>query len=101
MIKSGLTERDFATISSIFSQYPSVHLVYLFGSRAKGNPKKGSDIDMAIMNTGVTAETIHRIKGDFEESSLPYSVDLVYYPSLTHAEMKEHIDRVHVAIYQK
>ncbi|MDB5255437.1 MAG: hypothetical protein JWM14_132 [Chitinophagaceae bacterium] len=101
MIKSGLTERDLNTISSIFSKYPSVHLVYLFGSRAKGNYKKGSDIDMAIMNAGVIEETISRIKGDFEESSLPYLVDLVYYPSLNHVDMKEHIDRVHITVYEK
>ncbi|MBK6607801.1 MAG: hypothetical protein IPG24_20555 [Leptospiraceae bacterium] len=39
-------------------------------------------------------------KEDFEESSLPYRVDIVHYPTLTHQELKNHIDRVGVPFYK-
>ncbi|OGR03913.1 MAG: hypothetical protein A2511_08280 [Deltaproteobacteria bacterium RIFOXYD12_FULL_50_9] len=97
----GLTDRDMQTMLDIFIKYPEVQTVFVFGSRAKQTHKPGSDIDLAIMNAGVRETVISKIKGDFDESSLPYTVDLVNYPVLNHAELKNHIDRVGVLFYQK
>lgn len=99
-MNNGLTKRDLDSIVGIIRRYPEVLLVHLFGSRAKGTFKAGSDIDLAIMNEGVSASTVAKLKADFEESSLPYLVDLVYYPTLRHAEMRDHIDRVGVLLYK-
>lgn len=90
----GLTTRDIETIVDIFKKYPIIKKVNVFGSRAKGNFKKGSDIDLAIMNENVSEDVILKLKTDFEESSLPYRVDIVNYPTLTDSALKEHIDRV-------
>jgi predicted nucleotidyltransferase len=98
---NGLTNRDIETILGIFRKYPEVTRVYLFGSRAKGTHKPGSDVDLAIMNQGVSTETVCRIKGELEERSLPYSVDLVSYPDVTHEEFRKHIETVGVEFYRK
>lgn len=90
----GLTTRDMKTIQNILKKYPIVKKVNVFGSRAKGNFKKGSDIDLAIMNESVSEDVILKLITDFEESSLPYRVDIVNYPTLTDSTLKEHIDRV-------
>ena len=95
----GLTERDLDTIYSIFERYPEVAEVRIFGSRAKGTHKKGSDIDFAIMNPGVSHLTISRIKSDFSESSLPYRVDVVDFTKLEDADLKSHIERVGEGFY--
>jgi uncharacterized protein len=95
----GLNQRDTETLKSIFVKYPSVKEVLIFGSRAKGNFTSGSDIDLAIMNKGVTKDTLMKLKADFEESSLPYFVEVVYYPAIEHTDLKEHIDRVGIALY--
>ncbi len=95
----GLTERDMQTLTDIFKKYPEVKDVFLFGSRAKGTFKQGSDIDLAIMNAGVSDKTIRDIKVDFEESNLPYNVDLAYFATVSHQELKEHVSRVGVPIY--
>ncbi len=42
-----------------------------------------------------------RLKSELDESSLPYVVDVIYYPTLRHKELKEHIDRVGVPIYSR
>lgn len=97
----GLSERDMRTITGILRKYPDVRQVCLFGSRAKGTFHAGSDIDLAIMNTGVQESTVRRLQSDFEESSLPWFVDIVDFPSLTHEGLKDHIRRVGVVIYER
>ena len=90
----GLTDRDMATFRNIFKKYPDVRLVHLFGSRAKGSFQLGSDVDLAIMNPGLSEKTLQQLNSDFEESSLPYNVDLVDYQKTTHEELRDHIDQV-------
>lgn len=100
-MNNGLAERDIRTIHAIFRKYPEVSVVHLFGSRAQGTHKKGSDVDLAIMNTGASMETVCRIKGELEESSLPYLIDLVNYPEVKHREFREHIESVGIEFYKK
>jgi predicted nucleotidyltransferase len=97
----GLSERDMRTITGILRKYPDVRQVCLFGSRAKGTFHAGSDIDLAIMNTGVLESTIRRLQSDFEESSLPWFVDVVDFPSLEHEGLKDHIRRMGVVVYER
>jgi predicted nucleotidyltransferase len=90
-----------ATIIAIIQKYPYVRLVHLFGSRAKGNYRPGSDIDLAIMNEGLDPKTMMRMAEDFSESSLPYKVDVVHFETLQHEAFKDHIQRVGIGIYEK
>ncbi len=99
--KFGLTKRDIDCLFTILNKYPAIEQVHMFGSRAKGNFKSGSDIDIALMNTGITDEMIRLLKADFEESSLPYMVDIINYPLLKNQLLKEHVDRVGVPFYTK
>lgn len=96
----GLTERDMRTIQDIFKKYSEITEVRLFGSRAKGNFQHGSDIDLAVMDRGVSSKVISHLAFEFEESSLPYIVDLINYPTLKHKEFIEHINRVAVIFYK-
>ena len=97
----GFTDRDIKTLQDIFKKYPDVKNVFIFGSRAKGTYKQGSDIDLAIMNEGVKDMVIGKMKSDFEDSNLPYIVDLVNYHTIKHSELKNHIDKVGVPFYKK
>jgi predicted nucleotidyltransferase len=96
----GLTDRDTQTLFGIFNKFQEVESVYLYGSRAKGVYKLGSDIDLAIMNKGVSKKTIRTIKAEMEDSNLPYFVDITNFTTLTHKELAEHIQRVGVPFYQ-
>ena len=97
----GLLPRDTETLRDIFRRYPDIETVVIFGSRAKGNHKPGSDIDCAIMNTGLDPATVRRAHSDCEQSSLPYCVDLLDYHAITHPELRAHIDRVGRLFYRK
>jgi predicted nucleotidyltransferase len=95
----GLTDRDMHTITDIFTRYPQIKTVQLFGSRAKGTFHSGSDIDLAVMNKDVPPKVMLQLQNEFSESSLPYFVDLVYYPEIESDAFREHIERVGVVIY--
>ncbi|MEO6150132.1 MAG: nucleotidyltransferase domain-containing protein [Mucilaginibacter sp.] len=99
-METGLSKRDVDTIVNIFRRYPEINLVHLFGSRAIGNYKNGSDIDLAIMNSGVKETIIKKIKSELEESSIPYFVDLINYPALEHQPLRTHIDEFGVVFYK-
>ena len=100
-LKFGLKERDIKTIEGIFIKHSDVEEVHLFGSRAKGNYKSGSDIDLAIITEAILPKTISIITTEFEESSLPFKVDLVHFPTLKSADFIDHIKRVGIVFYKK
>lgn len=89
------------TIAGIFSGFQQVELVHVFGSRAKGNYKPGSDIDLAVMNGGLDIKTLARLKSQFSDSAIPYTVDLVDYPSLNNPDFIDHIKLVGILFYQR
>ena len=94
-----LTQRDRETLFEIFKKFEEVKTVYLYGSRAKGTHKFGSDIDLAIMNEDVSEKTIRIIKAEIEDSSLPYFVDITNFPTLNHKGLAEHIQNVGIPFY--
>ena len=89
------------TLYSIFKRYTDITEVYIFGSRALGTYKIGSDIDLVVMNNGLQPKSISSVLADCSESSLPVSVDLVDLHALTNAEFIAHIKRVGVVFYKR
>lgn len=98
----GLSEQHRRIISEIFSKYPDVTRVLVYGSRAKGTNRPGSDIDMTITESGdVSPGTLFKLINDFDDSLLPFSVDLSVFSSLTNPDLIAHIQRVDKVIYEK
>lgn len=72
----------------------------MFGSRAKGNYKTGSYVDLAIKGDRLTYEITARFADCLnEEKPLPYFFDVVYYAAIAEPKLKEQIDRVGMRIY--
>lgn len=61
-------------VQNILSKYP--YSFYAFGSRARGNPKILSDLDICFFDH-IPLNVLGHIEEDFEESDLPYKVDIV------------------------
>jgi predicted nucleotidyltransferase len=57
-MRFGLEENDINIICSYLSKYPEIEKATIFGSRAKGNFKKGSDVDIALYGRKVTLDTV-------------------------------------------
>lgn len=82
--------------------FPEITELVLFGSRAKGNFKAGSDVDLAIKGAAVSYDTAVRLADVLnEEKPLPYFFDVVHYEAIAEPRLVEHIDRVGVVIYSK
>lgn len=99
--KFGLSERDMETINSLLQKFPEIKQVNIFGSRALDTYKQGSDIDLAVMNDNVTDKALNKLLSELSESALPYRVDIINYPTLSHEELKAHIQRVGQVFYKQ
>lgn len=98
----GLTVDDLQVISHVFSEQPAVKNAILFGSRAKGNFRQGSDIDIALTGESITFQDVSRLSYILnEETNLPYKIDLLNYHTITEPDLKAHIDRIGIEIYKR
>ncbi|HBA88260.1 MAG TPA: DNA polymerase III subunit beta [Geobacter sp.] len=98
----GLLDRDMMHILDAVKSLPEISQVVLFGSRAKGNFKPASDVDLAIKGSAVTYETALKLADILnEEKPLPYFFDVIHYEAITETRLLEHIDRVGVILYSK
>lgn len=96
----GLLDSDLQYIIEAIGTCQDIAEVVLFGSRAKGNYKPGSDVDLAIKGNRVTPRTVAALAdGLNEEKPLPYFFDVVHYDRLDCAQLKDHIDRVGIVIF--
>jgi predicted nucleotidyltransferase len=74
----------------------------LYGSRARGDYKSGSDIDLALHGDDTLTHTIlSRIANDLDDQLLPYTIDLSIFENIRNPEMVEQIERIGVPLYKK
>lgn len=97
----GLPDKTLATIRYILAEYPAVEKVILYGSRAKGNHRPGSDIDLTLIGDRLDLKTLGELATRLDESSIPYQVDLSLWSRIDHTGLREHIERVGVVFYQR
>ena len=89
-------------IREIYAQFPSIKQVLVYGSRAMGNFREGSDIDMTIISDGTfTYDDLLKITGLFDDSYLPYFVDISDFSKLKNADLIDHIQRNGKILYQR
>ena len=98
----GLSQRSIDTMHRIFSKYESLETVILYGSRAMGNYRNGSDIDITIeAGEGFTDFDLLHICGELDESDLPYFVDCSVLSKISDPALKDHIARVGKVLYKR
>lgn len=98
----GLLKRDLMYITKAIEKHAEIEEVILFGSRAMGNYKQGSDIDLAVKGAHVNLNIIRRLLDDLNEVyPLPYFFDIVNYDDIVNQELKNHIDAAGKTIYTK
>jgi predicted nucleotidyltransferase len=75
----GLKESDIHALQQLLARYREVEKAVIYGSRAMGNYKSGSDVDIALIGE-VSAETLAALSRELnEELPLPYKFDLIVY----------------------
>lgn len=100
-MKYGLQPHTVEAIQNCLEQYPSVDEAIIYGSRAKGNYRNGSDIDLTLKGEHITLKVLFSIEHQLDDLLLPYKIDLSIYDSIDNQELIEHIERVGLPFYCK
>lgn len=92
--KFGLSAKTIETINSVFSKYSKIEKINVYGSRAKGNYREGSDIDLVLTAPTLTTSDLLKIENELEDLMLPYKIDLSLFHQIENPDLIEHIKRV-------
>ncbi|MBD1392403.1 nucleotidyltransferase domain-containing protein [Mucilaginibacter sp. ZB1P21] len=95
----GLSEQAVINIIEVLKQYPAVKQTYLYGSRAKGNFKPSSDIDLVLKGEQLDLRQLTNIMASLDDLLLPNKFDVAIYHQINNEELLDHIDRVGITIY--
>ena len=97
----GLKESTINEIISVFINHPKIEKVLLYGSRAKGNYRNGSDIDLTLVGDQLSYSYLGSIELDIDDLLLPYSFDISIFKDIDNSDLVDHISRVGVVFYEK
>lgn len=99
--KFGLTEKTIAQINAVFAKYAAIEKVIIYGSRAKGNYKNGSDIDLTFIGKTISDKNMTDVFFELDELPIPYSFDLSIFSQIENPDLVDHINRVGKIFYQR
>ena len=100
-MKYGLKEDIIHKLVEIFQKNSKIKDVILFGSRAKGNYRNGSDIDLAIKGKNLKLVDLNELLIKIDGLYLPYEIDIVIYSKIKNKDLIEHIDRIGIVLYKE
>lgn len=101
MTSYGLPSNTTEAIRQIFSRHEKIDKAVLYGSRAKGNYKTGSDIDLTLIGTSLNLSELFQIENELDDLLLPYKIDLSIFHQLDNPDLISHIQRKGVVFYEK
>jgi len=90
----GLPEHVIEQLCKIFQGYPEIERVLVYGSRAKGNYRPGSDIDLSLIAPAMSFDDLLQIENRIDDLLLPWMVDLSLLHQVDNPDLVEHINRV-------
>jgi predicted nucleotidyltransferase len=98
----GLSQYSLQTLHRIFRRYKKIRKVKIYGSRAMGNFKPGSDIDITLFtDSGFSSRDLLFLSGDLDVSDLPYFVDVSIFTELSNINLTDHILRCGKNLYER
>jgi len=97
----GLSNATLEKVRTVLERFPEVERAVLFGSRAKGTHKPGSDIDLALQGAALDWRIVGRIYEALDDLLLPYTFSLIVHDQATDPEVAAHIARVGIPIFER
>ena len=94
-VLGGLPPQTLAQIQAVLQAFPQIRWLKLYGSRAMGNYRPGSDIDLAFSSP---VDCTAQLAGAIEELPIPYLVDVTHWESLAHDGLRQHIEQVGILL---
>ena len=97
----GLSQKTIKKINLVFQKVEAVDAVILYGSRAKGNFKPGSDIDLVLKGKKLDLHLLNKISLALDDLLLPYIFDISIYHQINNPDLIAHISRVGKTFYTR
>jgi predicted nucleotidyltransferase len=97
----GLSPAAVLRVQEVLSRFPNIDKAVLYGSRAMGTYKVGSDIDLSLYGNGLSLQSLAAIASELDDLLLPYTIDLSLFSMLNNAELRDHIERVGKVFYER
>lgn len=96
----GLPAAAITALRHVLSQYPQIERALVYGSRAKGNYRSGSDIDLTLDGPTLTFTDLMRIETALDDLMLPWKIDLSLLSQIDNPDLLDHIARVGKVLWQ-
>jgi len=100
-MRYGLRDEVVDAICNVFRDHPEVEVAILYGSRAKGNFKPASDIDLTLQGEMLNSTILNKISWELDDLLLPLTFDLSIFSQISNPDLVDHIKRVGVLFYTK
>jgi predicted nucleotidyltransferase len=100
-MKFGLPSETIETIHRILRQHRGVEQAIIYGSRAKGTDRAGSDIDLTLIGEQLSYEDLLQIMRELYESAIPYTVDVSLFDDIEDTAVRQHIRRWGQVFYER
>ena len=100
-IVSAIHSDYFSEFSALLIHYLQVEQAILYGSRAVGTYRNGSDIDLTLYGEALTFSTLNKIINDLDSLDLPFTIDLSIFTNISDPDIIDHIRRVGVTFYKR
>ncbi|MDT0677667.1 nucleotidyltransferase domain-containing protein [Autumnicola musiva] len=97
-MKFGLKDHVLLQLKKVFNSFPGIEEVVIYGSRALGTYREGSDIDITL-KADLKFDELIELERKLDDLMLPYTIDLSIYQKLSNPELVEHIDRMGKQFY--
>lgn len=99
--RSGLKPSLITKIRNLFMHHREIEQALLYGSRAMGNYRNGSDIDLTLTGDRLTQSHLVQIEQELDDLMLPYKIDISLLHTIENPDLIEHIHRVGVVFWRK
>ena len=95
----GIGSENTEKILTVFKRRPEISRVILYGSRAKGTYKNGSDIDLAVEGVSLGLQEILRIEDEIDDLLLPWKFDICLLHQIENDGLVDHIKRAGLVLF--
>ena len=99
--KYGLSAATIKAVQACFGAEANIETAILYGSRAKGNYRPGSDVDLCLIGSELSTKMLFALRRSLDELNTPYKFDLSIHHQIEHKDLLEHIARVGIPFYKK
>jgi type I restriction enzyme S subunit len=100
-MRFGLDQEDIEAIGKVLLKYLPIDRAIIYGSRAKGNFRQASDIDLTLVGKNLDLSLLFQVENDLDDLLLPWKIDLSILEKIENPDLIEHINRVRKVFFER